>query len=75
MNIETKAIEKWIGDARAAGIIGPEGFEAAAAADGKAEALLYPGSVKQHDGAVFAVAFRRGPLRVDIAARAAETRT
>ena len=55
MNIERKAIELWSKEARRAGIIGPTGFDAAAAgaANDAAAQLLYTQSVKPKDGAVF----------------------
>jgi len=57
MNIERQAIELWSKEARRAGIIGPTGFDAAAAgaANEAAAQLLYPRSLKQADGAVFAL--------------------
>jgi hypothetical protein len=57
LNIEKKTIERWIEAARESGIIGPAGFDAAAASGVNADAaeLLYPGSVKQKDRGVFAL--------------------
>ena len=57
MKIDRQIIDRWIEDARAAGIIGPAGFntEAMARAGQKAAGLLYPQSVKPLDGAVFAL--------------------
>ncbi|UCF99702.1 MAG: hypothetical protein JSV89_09215 [Spirochaetaceae bacterium] len=55
MSIEGKTIDKWITDARRAGLVGAAGFDAAAASGEKAAALLFPGSVKQKNGTVYAL--------------------
>lgn len=55
MSIERKMIDNWIEAARAAGILGAAGFDAEAAAGNKAEELLFPLSVKQRDGVVYAL--------------------
>ena len=55
MNMDRQPIEHWIEQARKAGIIGSAGFDTDAAAEGKATDLLYPRSLKQRNGAVFAL--------------------
>jgi len=55
LNIERKTIEGWIEEARAAGILGPAGFDTDAAARQKAADLLYPQSIKRKDRVVFAL--------------------
>jgi hypothetical protein len=67
LNIETQTIERWITRASQAGVLGPEGFDATAAASAQAKPLLYPGSIRKSNGAVFVLlkmsgASRGGPL-------------
>ncbi len=53
--IDSKVIERWLEQARTAGLVGDKGFSAAVAESRKAEDLLYPGSLKQKSGVVFAL--------------------
>ena len=55
MNIERKTIESWIQSARAAGIIGAQGFGDVEASGAKAAELLYTQSIKRKGDAVFAL--------------------
>jgi hypothetical protein len=65
LKIEKTKIERWIRDARAAGILRDDGFNSAAAAsgEGKAAELLYAHSVKQKGTAVFALLKMPGVAR------------
>jgi hypothetical protein len=55
LNIERETIDSWIESARAAGIIGAEGFVDVKAAARKAPELLYPRSIKRKGDALFAL--------------------
>ena len=55
MSIDKRTIEQWIAEAREAELIGEQGFDTDVAADGRADALLYPSSLKQKNGVVLAL--------------------
>ncbi len=53
MEIDRQLVEAWLQRARRAGLAGESGVAAGALASSEAQALLYPGSLKETDGAVF----------------------
>jgi len=55
VSIDKRAIERWIAEARDAGLIGEQGFEPEVAADRRADALLYSDSLKRKNGVVLAL--------------------
>jgi hypothetical protein len=63
MSIDRKAVDRWMEAARQAGIVGQRGVLESETSSTKAEALLYPASVKRKDGALFALLKMPGASR------------
>jgi len=55
VSIDKRTIEQWVAEAREAGLIGEQGFDTDVAADRRADALLYPSSLKRKNGVVLAL--------------------